>query len=254
MFGSTADGTSKAAAKKPGVTRIGVLEPVNKTTRTLNTRTLRQDLVGKFSKAPYEALPLSGSSAAAIEADAARLECDYILLGEIIELKASKPGKIGGFLKAATAAGAAPNTPPKDTYEVKASYRMYASGATSAPRASGDVKASSGEGFSLGSALKVASFAGQMYMGFGMMRAMRGGFGMGLDPMSALATGGFGPIGRSYFDPRALAMSSAMTSMARGTASGDAPADPSDNDVYQTVSEAFDNMAKAATAKLSPRK
>lgn len=258
MFGSTADGTSQAAPKKPGTIRIGVLEPVNKSARTLNTRVLRQELVGKFSKAPYEALPLSGSSAAAIEADATRLACDYILLGEITEVKASKPGKFGGLMKAATGGGGAPGAPPKDVYDVKATYRMYAPGATTSPRATGDVKASSGQGFTLGSALKMASFAGQMYMGFGMMRAMRGGFGMGLDPMSALSsTPGFGAIGRSYFDPRAMAMSSAMSSMSMGMGmmGGDgATADPSDGDVYETVSEAFDNIAKAATAKLAPRK
>jgi hypothetical protein len=257
MFGSTAAGTSQAAPKKPGAVRIGVLEPINKTTRTLNTQVLRQDLVGKFSKAPYEALPLSGSSAAAIEADAARLSVDYILLGEITELKTSKPGKLGGFLKAATGAGGAPGAPPKDVHDVKAAYRLYAPGATASPRSQGEVKASSGQGFTLGSALKMASFAGQMYMGFGMMRAMRGGFGMGLDPMTMLSsTPGFGPLSRSYFDPRAMAMNSMMSSMTAGMSAGGGgmAADPSDADVYQTVSEAFGTIAKAATAKLAPRK
>jgi hypothetical protein len=254
MFGSTADGTSQAAPKKAGTIRIGVLEPVNKSTRTLNTRTLRQDLVGKFSKAPYEALPLSGSSAAAIQADASRLACDYILLGEITEVKASKPGKMSGFLKSA---GGAPASASKDVYDVKANYRVYASDATTAPRAAGDVKASSGGGFSVGSALKMASFAGQMYTGVGMMRAMSGGgfggLGMAVDPMSAIAsTGGFGAMGRNYFDPRAMAMSSAMGSMSMGL--GGRGPDPSDGEVYQTVSEAFDNLAKAATAKMTPRK
>ena len=77
--------------------------------------------------------------------------------------------------------------------------------------------------------------------------------------MSALAsTGGFGPIGRNYFDPRAMAMSSAMSSMTMGMTAGafgaGAAGDPSDGDVYQTVSEAFDNIAKAATSKIVPGK
>jgi hypothetical protein len=254
MFGSTADGTSQAAPKKAGTIRIGVLEPVNKSARTLNTRTLRQDLVGKFSKAPYEALPLSGSSAAAIQADASRLACDYILLGEITEVKASKPGKMSGFLKSA---GGAPTNASKDVYDVKANYRVYASDATATPRAAGDVKASSGGGFSVGSALKMASFAGQMYTGVGMMRAMSGGgfggLGMAVDPMSAIAsTGGFGAMSRNYFDPRAMAMSSAMGSMSMGL--GGRGTDPSDGEVYQIVSEAFDNLAKAATAKIATGK
>src|SRR5262249_17305076 len=102
LFGSTADGTGKAAPKQAGVIRFGVLEPIDKSGRALNARLLRQELAGKFSSRPYQALPLSGSSATAIEADAKRLECDYVLLTEISEVKTSKPGKVGGLLKAAS--------------------------------------------------------------------------------------------------------------------------------------------------------
>jgi len=258
LFGSTADGTGDAAPKKAGAIRIGVLEPVNKSARTLNTRMLRQDLVGKFTKAPYEALPLAGSSADAIQADAVRLSCDYILLGEIDEVKTSKPGKVGGLLKAASGGG----PPAKDVHDVKAAYRLYGIASTASPSASGEVRASSSQGFSLGSALKAASFAGQLYMGFGMMRMMRGfgGMGYGMDPMSAIiANGSLGTAGMRYVDPRAMAMNTALSSMATGIAGSTMgvsgmPAESSDGEVYQTLSEALDNLAKAATAKLTPAK
>ena len=254
LFGSTADGTSQAAPKKAGVTRVGVLEPVDKSGRSLNTRMLRQELTGKFSKGGYEALPLSGSSAAAIEADARRLEVDYILLAEVTELKTSKPGRLGGALKMASGGG-----PPKDVHETKVNYKLFATGATASPRASGDVKASSGGGFGLGSALRVASFAGQMYLG---MYGMRGGLGMlsmnmGMNPMSMLAsTGGLGAMGASYFDPRAAAMTS-MAGMGMSMFSGAAGMgmqDPSQGEMYQTVGEAFGNAAKAATDKIRQAK
>ena len=254
LFGSTADGTSQAAPKKAGVIRVGVLEPVDKSGRNLNTRMLRQELTGKFSKGGYEALPLSGSSAAAIEADARRLEVDYILLAEVTELKTSKPGRLGGALKMASGGG-----PPKDVQETKVNYKLFATGATASPRASGDVKASSGGGFGLGSALRVASFAGQMYLG---MYGMRGGLGMlsmnmGMSPMSMLAsTGGLGSMGASYFDPRAAAMTS-MAGMGMSMFSGAAGMgmqDPSQGEMYQTVGEAFDDAAKAATDKIKQAK
>ena len=41
--------------------------------------------------------------------------------------------------------------------------------------------------------------------------------------------------------------------MAGGLGRG-ATADPSDGEVYQTVSEAFDNIVKSATEKLAPHK
>ena len=249
LFGSTADGTGQAAPKKPGTIRIGVLEPVNKSARTLNTRGLREALVGKF-KAPYEALPLAGLSAAASDADAARLQCDYILLAELTEVKSSKPGKVGGLLKAASGGG-----PSKDVQNVKAAYRLYAPGATTAPRASGDVKVTSG-GFGVGSALKLASTVGQMYAGLGMMRMMSG-YGLGgMDPLRAIASSsGLGSKGLGYFDPRTMAMNAAMSSLTTGLggmgASG-GDADSSDADVLQTVSESFERIAKAATATAKP--
>lgn len=218
LFGSTADGTSQAAPKKPGVTRIGVLEPVNKSTRgTMQTRALRQELVTRLTKGQTEALPLSGSSPEAIAADMSRLQCDYVLLAEVTEVKTSKPGKMGGLMKMAAGGG-----PPKDKHEVKAAYRVFPADGSATLKASGTVKADNGGGFGLGSALRVAAFAGQMTMGFGQMRLMRGfggagglGLGMGMmNPMYGLASsGGIGSMGGGFFDPRSMA----MTQMAMGS-------------------------------------
>jgi hypothetical protein len=95
IYGSTADGSSDAAPKKAGTIRIGVLEPVNKADRNLSLSRLRQDLVTRLTKAPYEAVALKGSSPGAILDDAARLQCDYVMLAEVVEAKTSKPGKLG---------------------------------------------------------------------------------------------------------------------------------------------------------------
>src|SRR5207249_1680641 len=137
---------STAAPKKSGMIRIGVLEPVNKTASSMVASGLRQDLVAKFNKAPYEAIPVAGSSPTAIEQEAARLQVDYLMVTEIVEAKTSKPGKIGGVMRV-TGGG-----PPKDAHDVKLEYKLFAVGATQAPKISGNAKASNG-GFGVGSAL-----------------------------------------------------------------------------------------------------
>jgi hypothetical protein len=245
FFGSTADGSSVAAPKKVGVIRIGVLEPLNRTTRNLPPSGLRQELVTKFKKAPYEAIPLKGTSPSEIEQEASNLACDYLLLSEITEVKSSKPGKLGGVMRM-TGGGA-----PKDSHEVKLDYKLFAVGATQAPKVSGNAKASSG-GFGVGSALRLAAFAGRMYIGMGMM----GGMGIGMmNPMAAMSgAGGLGSMGASFFDPRATAMSSLASGLGGGMFAGLGGAaglsDPSESEMRETVSEAFDNEAKAAMEQL----
>ena len=251
LFGSTVDGTSTAAPRKAGTIRVGILEPVNKTARTLPAAALRQELVRKFHKAPYEALPVAGTSAAAIDQEAKRLECDYLLATEITEVKTSKPGRLGGVMK--MAGGGA----QKDTQEVKLDYKLFAVGATEAPKVSGNSKASSG-GFGVGSALRLAAFAGQMYMGMGMMGGMMGGMGLGLNPMMGLSRmGGLGSMGGALFDPRAAAMSSMMTGLMPGMMSaggGMSSGDPSEADMRETVSEALSSEAKTAMEMLGKKK
>jgi hypothetical protein len=254
LFGSTVDGSSTATPKKPGIIRIGILEPVNRTTRTLPPASLRQELVAKFNKAPYEALPVAGTSPAAIDQEAARLGCDYLLVTEIVEAKTSKPGKLGGVMKMAGGG------PSKDTHEVKLDYKLFTVGATEAPKVSGNLKASSG-GFGVGSALRVAAFAGQMYMGMGMMGGMMGGMGglglmnpmMGLSRMGALGAMG----GGSFFDPRAAAMSSMAAGLTNGMASaggGAMSGDPSETELRETVSEALGSEAKTAMEAIGRKK
>ena len=248
FFGSTADGSSVAAPKKAGVIRIGVLEPLNRTTRTLPAAGLRQELVANFKKAPYEAIPLKGTSPSEVEQEALKLECDYLLLSEITEVKSSKPGKLGGVMRM-TGGG-----PPKDSHEVKLDYKLFAVGATQTAKVSGNAKASSG-GFGVGSALRLAAFAGRMYIGLGMM----GGMGMGMmNPMAAMSgSGGLGAMGGSFFDPRASAMSSLASGLGGGMTGGleGMPGGGySESAMQATVSDALENEAKAAMEQLGKKK
>ena len=259
LFGSIADGSSTATVKAAGVTRIGVLEPVNTSARgSLRMRALRQELVAKLTKGPFEAVPLGGSAQVS-GADAARFECDYVLATDVTDVKTSKPGKLSGVTRM-TGGG-----PPKDRQEVKMAYRLYPADGTATIKLAGDVKADNGGGFSIGSALRVAAFAGQLYMTFGGMGMMNGyggmggmGMGMGMmNPMFAMSRGGgMGAMGSSFFDPRSMAMSS--MAMGFGGMSGlpglPGMGDPSEAEVSKVVSKALDDIAKATTDKLKSTK
>jgi hypothetical protein len=140
---------------------------------------------------------------------------------------------------------------PKDSHDAKVDYKLFAVAAPESPRVSGSAKASSG-GVGIGSILRVASFAGQMWLGGGMA------FGVG-GPMGMMT--GLGATGGGIFDPRAMAVSSiaiglssrAMSAM--GDMSGaSAFADPSEAQMRQTVSEALTNGAKAAMEQLTRKK
>ena len=243
LFGSTADGTSTAAPKRAGVTRIGILEPVNKSNNDLpGAASLRVDLVARFNKAGFDAIPLPGTSAAAIDQDAARQEVDYVMLAEIVEARSSKPGKLGGMMKFTGAA-------PKDAHDVKIDYKLFAVGATQSAKFNGNAKASNG-GFGIGSALRLAAFAGQMYMSL-----MMGGMGMGMmNPMMAMSgMGGLGSAGGGLFDPRASAMSSMLSSFGMSGMDGGV-SDASEAGLRDTLSEAMANSARAAMDQISKRK
>ncbi len=255
LFGSTADGTSTATPRAAGVTRIGVLEPVNTSGRgSLKMRALRQELVARFSKAPFEAVPLGGSEQGT--RDATRLECDYVLATEVTEVKTSKPGRLSSVSRM-TGGG-----PPKDRQEVKVAFRLYPADGTGTITVAGNVKADNGGGFSLSSALRIAAFAGQLYMGlggFGMASAFGGvggmGMGMGMvNPMFAMSRGGsIGAMGATFFDPRSMA----MNSMALGFGGlGGIPGlgDPSEAEVQKVLSKALDDVVKDTTDKLKSTK
>ncbi len=198
LLGSTADGTSTAAPKGAGAIRIGVLEPVDKSAHNLPTHILRHQLGADFRKAPFEAVTLAGSSVADSQADAERMQCDYVLSSEITDIKTSKSGKVGGMLKKVTREG-----PAGDVHEVKLDYRLYRVGsAPTTPAFADTAKASDGGGFDVHSALKVAMVAGSMYLRFS-------GLGL-LNPMlMPNFGGGLGPLANTgLFDPRLSAMSS----------------------------------------------
>jgi hypothetical protein len=145
--------------------------------------------------------------------------------------------------------------PPKDTHEVKLDYKLFDVNAPDKPEASANnVKTSSGGGFGFKSALHLAMFAGQMYMGFGMNRMLMGQMGGALGASALMGGGGMG-----MFNPTMGAMNMvmsgasqmAMQGMAGGAGGGDMAQAQSDQQFRQTMSKALDNVSDVVTSTLN---
>ncbi len=240
VFGSLADGTITLAAKKPGVLRIGIAGPINSSGRVLSLAMFRNGLISSLSKAPFEALPVNGAVLADIDRDAAEKACDFILLTEIAELKTSKPGKVGGLLRRTSG----DTTVPSEMHDARVEYKVYAVGSPAKPRLASAAKASSGGGFGVGSALKVARFAGSLYLGLGTGMLMGGGM---MGPYSSLMGGGGGGGLKSRVLNPGLGVAMSMMSQANvggpgtGLSATGAPdmEDASSQRAIQTVHQAF---------------
>jgi hypothetical protein len=255
VFGSIADGTSTAAPKKPGVIRIGVVEPINKSGRTLSTPMLRGGLVASLSSAPFEALPVSGATAADLDRDATAKACDFILVSDITELKTSKPNKVGGMLRKVSGDA----TAAVDVHDARVDYKLFAVGDQNKAKVASSAKASSGGGFGVGSALRVAAFAGSMYMTMGMGTNMMMGM---MGPASGVSSlGGMAGLGGGLMNPgmgaATLMMSQAQAMGAmNGTSMSGVPdaADPSAQKATQTVQDALTKAGKQVADELKTGK
>jgi hypothetical protein len=254
VFGSIADGTSTVAPKKPGVIRIGVLEPTNKSGKTMPSSMLRGGLISSLSKAPFEGVPIAGATPVDLDRDAVGKSCDFILVTDIAELKTSKPNKVGGLLKKVSGDANATG----DVHDARVDYKLYAVGDQTKPKMTSSVKASSGGGFGVGSALRVAAFAGSMYMTMGM--GMGGGMMGMMGPASSL--GGIGGLGGGLMNPgmgAAMSMMSqaqAMSAMSGMSAAPGMPdmADPSAQKATQTVQDALSKAGKQVAEELKTAK
>ena len=151
---------------------------------------LRSALIGSLSRGTFEALPVGGATAAELDHDATAKAADFILVSEIGEVKVSKPGKVGSVLRRVSGDANAAS----DLYDAHVDYKLYAIGDQSRPKVAASAKASSGTTFGVGSALKVATFAGSMYVGT-MTGGMLGFSPFGASPFGSLGGSPFGGLG-----------------------------------------------------------
>jgi len=78
---------------------VGVPEITNKTTQTVDTRALRSRLVAELEEQRMDVIPMAAAPPAALDALAKDLKVDYLLIAEVTDLKASKPGGLTKIMK-----------------------------------------------------------------------------------------------------------------------------------------------------------
>jgi hypothetical protein len=184
-------------AKKSGIIRVGVPELANKTTQNVDTRALRTQLIAELAEHKMEAVPLAAAPQDELNAYAKDLGCDYLVVAQITELKASKPGRIGRMIKATAGES------PKDVTEAKLTLQLVPVGAAKPKYSTNTSGNDGGIGFKTG--LRLARVAAMLYLRYaspiGALNAMQmmnmGGMGGFLNnPMlMQLQGGGAGMMG-----------------------------------------------------------
>jgi hypothetical protein len=250
--------------KKPGAVRVGVPEPTTKTSETVNTRALRQQLVAQLAEAGVEGIPMAAAPPEEAQKRAAQLGYDYVLYAEVTELKASKGGGLGGMMKKAsslTSGGGGSSETTESTLAVKLV------GLDGKPRLSTTAKGKEG-GFSLKDGLGLAQFAGGMYMSMfagPQMFAHMGSYGaanlggmsmLGNPMLNQMQMGGLAGLGSGAgIDATAGAasylMMQGMTMNNLGGLAGTPGSGPSFD---ASLGKATENAAKAVAKAVSAKK
>ncbi len=255
-----AEGTDAVTMKEklPGTLRVGVPEIANRTSQTIDTRAMRARLVAELEEQKVDVVPMAAAAQPTLDARAKALGVDYLVVAEITDLKASKPGGLTRLMKNTAGEGA-----NKDITEAKLSVQLVPPGGK--PRLS---KTSSGKdgGIGLKTGLGLAKFAGSMYL-----RMYMGGYASQLSALGAarmMNLGGMNPalmqmqtglgatqFGGSGFDRTAGAAIYVMQqTMAGASAGGESQGGPSFDaalaDAIQDAGkEVGDSMKRVATVK-----
>jgi hypothetical protein len=182
--------------KTAGMVRVGVPELANKTTQNVDTRALRTQLIAELAEQKMEGVPLAAAPQDELNAYATDLGCEFLLLAQITELKASKPGRIGRLIKSTAGESA------KDVTEAKLTLQLTPVGAPK-PRFSTNTSGNDG-GIGFKTGLRLARVAAMLYLRYasplGALNAMQmmnmGGMGGFLNnPMLMQMQGGTGGVG-----------------------------------------------------------
>ena len=243
--------------KKPGTLRVGVPEITNKTTQTVDTRALRSRLVAELEEQKMDVIPMAAAPQAALDALANELKVDFLLIAEVTDLKASKPGGLTKIMKNTAGEGSG-----KDITEAKLNVQLVPPGGKARLTKSTSGK-DGGVGFKTG--LGLAKFAGSLYLKM-YMGGMYGNPLTALNTMKMMNLGamgnpalmqmqaGLGPgIGGSNVDRTAGAAMYVMQQAMSGADAGsqDGPSfDSALNEAIQDAGkEVVETMKKAATVK-----
>ena len=250
--------SSAAPPKASGAIRVGVADLGNKSGKSFGPVSPREHLIAQLVSSSIDAIPLAGLTPSDVEDAARQQEVDYVLYAEVTDVKKDSGGlgRLGGALNKAsslTGGGAA-----KEKLEAKVEYKLMPLG-NSKPLVSSSATGSNGGGFSVTSAVHLATFATQ-FTPLGMMSKMgmfdpnmmqllsgSGGAG-GLGGLGGGARGGAGGGGLGGVDP----LLGSFLSIMKTTQSLIGSAEPTEEG--KAASDALSDVAKKVSETLKKKK
>ncbi len=236
--------------KKAGVTRVAVPELLNKTTQEVDTRALRTQLIAELAEQKVEGMPLAAAPQAELDAQAKALGADYLLVAQITELKASKPGGLGRLVRKTAGESA-----EKDVTEAKLNVQLVPVGAAKAKMSTTTDGKDGGVGFKTG--LRLARAAAMMYLRYASpLSSMNSMAMMNMGGMSALGNPGLMQMqgagvmgtGRSL-DRTAGAAMFMMDAMATGSSAGMAGGPSFDASLAEAIEGAAQKTRESVNRK-----
>ncbi len=257
--GPSAAGFASEGPKQPGSIRVGVADVAARAGRPASTIALKEQLRSFIQDEKVDAVSLGSGASEQVATEAQQKQCDYVLYTDIAELKKGKSGGFGGLLSKASAIGAmGSGEPPKEKFEAKTDFKLFPAGGSS-PRVAATATGKTGGGFSLKTAMSLASTAGTVasfaFMGGGMgfnpgmmnmfqqMNMMNRGYGsmgvggMGIDPTSRFMT----------------MMQAANPAMFPGAAQSGLQGPQLNPGEEEAVGESLQNVAKAIATSLKKK-
>jgi hypothetical protein len=235
----------------------------------VDTRALRAQLVDKLTDAKFEVTALAAAPQADLQKRAAERQLDYLLLGEVTELKVSKGGGLGGVLKAASAMAAPSAGAKKDPTEASVAVKLVAPDGKQ--RLSTTSKGKDGGGFSAQTGLGIARLAGGMAMGMMMgpqmmsrmyrFSALTGGNmggmgGLGSPDLFRMQSMGLGMglgAGRGIGLDQTAGAASFLTQQAMAMSSAASAGVPGGPSFAESLDEALDNVSKAVSKAMEKK-
>lgn len=147
--------------KQAGTIRIGVANVATRVGKPASTQPLKDQLRGFMGEAGIDTVSLSATSIEQMNSEGRQEECDYVLQTDVAELKKGKSGGFGGLMGKVSTMGGMTGEQPKEKFEAKTEYKLFVSGSTT-PKLAASATGKTGGGFSLKTAMSLASTAGSV--------------------------------------------------------------------------------------------
>lgn len=183
------EGYSDVNARKPGVARVAVAIPTDKTGQAAD---LANHVFRSLRQAGLEPMAMPQGSASDLDARARQTNADFVLYSELTELKKPEKPAASGKRFGSLVGKATGLLNQKEAWEARLDYRLFAVGSPSPLLSATAAGKTGGESLNVRGALSLATNVGMMVAMGPMGMMMQGGFMSSLMQMNTMGAGVMG--------------------------------------------------------------